>query len=108
MHINNWPKPNKTIYNQHDVIKKGDDDMQVLSMLGLSGDDIAKLEEALKSMAETPSKIDALIARIDKLEEAVKNGTGCNGSGAGIATDRIGGCAEHGTAIDENGTIAKF
>lgn len=108
MHINNWPKPSKTIYNQHDVIKKGDDDMQVLSMLGLSGDDIAKLEVALKAMAETPSKIDDLIERVNKLEEAVKNGRQHDGSGAGIATDRNGGCTEHGTAIDENGTIAKF
>lgn len=75
--------------------------MQVLSMLGLSGDDIAKLETALKAMAETPSKIDALIARIDKLEEVINNG-----KRSGTFTE-LEFSAEHGTAIDESGNITK-
>lgn len=80
--------------------------MQVLSMLGLSGNDIAKLEVALKAMAETPSKIDALIARIDKLEEAI-NGKGTGTIDGGTFTE-LEFNAEHGTAIDESGSITKF
>lgn len=57
----------------------------MLSMLGLSSDDIEKLETALKAMAETPSKIDALAERINNLERTIKNGTTGNAGTTGTA-----------------------
>lgn len=72
--------------------------MQMLSMLGLSSDDITKLETALKAMAETPGKIDALIERINNLERSIKDGTtGTTGTTGTAGTAETAGTAGTGT-----------
>lgn len=87
--------------------------MHMLSMLGLSSDDIVKLESTMKAVAAMPEKIDALTARIESLEkEIIKNDGRNTGTIKSIddggSNSELEFNAEHGLATDENGNITKF
>lgn len=48
--------------------------MEIFSMLGLSAEDVEKIQAVANSLVELPAKVDALTAKIEELEQRMTNG----------------------------------